>query len=379
MKPFSKNKTNTNSNTNTNSIKKIIFFNIIEFFLIILIVLGFYLSINVKSKRVVYIPKGSTAYIISYLNKNNYSLTFIDKYVINYFGYPQSGWIDLKSKSMKKLDFLYKLTHSKAALRTVTLIPGETYYYFLKEISKKLNLPIKNLHKSYFKYAYKLDGNILPQTYSLPLGMKSDDIILYLMNYASKEYKKYSNKIFGKYNKKDWYKYITIASIIQKESASKEEMPIVSSVIYNRLKKKMKLQMDGTLNYGKNSHLKVTSKMIKNDTSSYNTYKINGLPKNPVCAVEFEALKSAIFPKKTDFLYFMKSVKGDTHIFTNSYKKHVKIIKKVQNSTRYKKYLEKIKNKNKKLPKKTISNKKLHKSKQNKKINSTTKLWQSVY
>ena len=323
-----------------------------------------------------YIPKGSTYSIITYLNKNNYSLNYIDKFIIDIYGYPQSGWIDLKSTSMSKLDFLYKLTKSKAALKNVILIPGETYYYFLKQIANKLNISKVDLFKSYFKYAYKLDGNILPQTYSLPYGMNSDDVILYLINYTNKQYKNYSYKIFGTYNKKDWFRYISIASIIQKESASKQEMPIVSSVIFNRLKKNMNLEMDGTLNYGKNSHKKITSKLIKEDTSQYNTYKYKGIPKHPICAVEFEAIKSAIFPKKTDYLYFMKSAKGDSHIFTNSYKKHLKVIKDVQKSTRYKKYLKKIKQKSKKFIHKEKSNKKLHKKT---KSLSTKKLWQSVY
>jgi UPF0755 protein len=338
-----------------------------------MIVLSFYLSLNVNSKRVVFIPKGSTSYIITYLNKNNYALNLIDKIIINSFGYPQSGWIDLKSTAMSKLDFLHKITTSKAAIVNVTLIPGETYYFFLKQIAQKLKIKEEKLFQSYFKYAYKLDGNILPQTYSLPLGMKSDDIILYLINYASKEYKKYSLKIFGTYNKKDWFKYIAIASIIQKEAANKKEMPIVASVIYNRLNKNMKLEMDGTLNYGKNSHLKITRTMIKSDTTTYNTYKYKNIPKDPICAVEFEALKSAIFPKKTNYLYFMRNVKGDGHVFTQSYKEHLKVIKKVQKSKRYKKQLVKIKKKSKK------SNNKLQKNKKIKKKLSTKKLWQSVY
>lgn len=54
-------------------------------------------------------------------------------------------------------------------------------------------------------------------------------------------------------------------------------MPIVSAVIRNRLDKKMRLQMDGSLNYGKYSHTKVTPAMIRNDTTSYNTYRNDGI------------------------------------------------------------------------------------------------------
>ena len=329
------------------------------------------MTFNTDSKRVVFIPKGSTDSIITYLDKNNYDLNFIDSIIVKSMGYPQSGWIDLKDTNLKKYDFLYKLTKSKAALRNVTLIPGETYYFFLKQISKKLNISIKDLFISYSKYAYNLDGNILPQTYSLPIGMNSDDVILHLINYTNKKYKKFSLKIFGTYNQKAWFKYLIIASIIQKEAANKSEMPKVSSVIYNRIKKGMRLQMDGTLNYGKYSHLKITSKRIRNDFSNYNTYKYKGLPSDPICAVEFAAIKSAIFPQKTDYLYFMKSLKGNSHIFTTNYKDHIKVIKKVKHSKRY--------NSLRKKSKKRKYYKKLHKSTNIKKINSTKNLWKTVH
>jgi UPF0755 protein len=303
---------------------------------------------------VILIPKGSTASIVSYLDKKNYDMNYIDKFMIDRFGYPQSGWIDLKATKMSKFDFLYKLTRSKAALKKVTLIPGETYYFFLQEVAKKLNISTIKLFELYAQKAYMKDGNILADTYHIPYGMNETQLINYLLNDTKKRYKNFSKRIFGLYNKKNWYKYIIIASIIQKEAASKEEMPLVSSVIYNRLQKNMKLQMDGTLNYANFSHTKVTPKMIEEDTTSYNTYKNNGLPDDPICAVELDAIKAAIFPAKTDYLYFMKSANGKGHIFTNSYKKHLKVIKKVKKIKRkQKKKINKAKTvtKKKKTPK----------------------------
>lgn len=286
----------------------------------------FYLTLPIESKRVVFIPKGSTSNALSYLNQNGYSLNFVDRISLFFIGYPQSGWMDMGLKSdvtkMTKLDFLYKITTSKAALTTVTLVPGETYYFFLNELSQKLKLPREELFKVYYELAYKKDGNILSQTYNLPIGMNPRDLLLYLFQYTEEEYQKYSTKIFGKYNKDEWYRYITIASVIQKESASKEEMTQVSGVIYNRLAKKMKLQMDGTLNHGEFSHTKVTPTMIANDNTSYNTYKFSGIPTDPVCAVEFEAIKAAIFPAKNSYLFFMKKIDGSGHSFAQSFSDH---------------------------------------------------------
>lgn len=324
MIPFIKKKTKKDKKDKKNSVNAIIFLSIIvEVILVFSIVILFYLTLPVVSSKVIFIPKGSTNSTIIYLNKSGYDLNIIDKIIIKLKGYPQSGWIDLKSEYMTKADFINKLLTSKAALRQVTLIPGETYYYFFEDIANKFNLSHKKLLLAYKKYAYKLDGNILAESYSLPLGMKEDHLVFYLISFTNKRYEEFSNKIFGEYNKNSWYKYVTIASIIQKEAADIDEMPIVSSVIQNRLKKRMPLQMDGTLNYGIYSHTKVTAKMIREDNSPYNTYKYAELPKDPVCAVSLDAIKAAIFPVKSDYLYFVRDNRTGLHTFSKSYNAHI--------------------------------------------------------
>ena len=303
--------------------RSLIAFNIIEVFLVACIIILFYITIPMSSTKVLFIPKGSTNDTVFYLNKTGYELNVIDKVILRSIGFIQSGWISIDENRLTKMDFLYKLTTSKAALKNITLIPGETSYVFLKQLAKELNLSEKKLQEVYKKHLYKLDGNILAETYSLPYGMNEDHLIFYLLSQSNKKYEEFSKKIFGFYDKKKWYHYLSLASVIQKEAASIEEMPIVSSVIHNRLRRGMKLQMDGTLNYGKYSHVKVTSQRIKEDTSSYNTYKHNGLPKNPVSAVSLNAIKAAIFPVKSDYLYFVKDNKTGLHTFSKSYKKHV--------------------------------------------------------
>ena len=164
----------------------------------------------------------------------------------------------------------------------------------------------------------------------MPIGISEKNFIYLIVESSIKKHKELSNKFFGKYDEIRWFKYITIASIIQKEAASIEEMPKVSAVIYNRLKLGMKLQMDGTLNYGKYSHTRVTPAMIKNDDTSYNTYRFKGIPKYPVSSVSIDAIKAAIYPANVDYLYFMKNKQG-VHDFSKSYTKHLEHIKNVKN------------------------------------------------
>lgn len=275
----------------------------------------------------VFIPQGSVSKIITQLDKNNYKMSSIDKYTLYFLGHPQSGWINIGTNTLNRAEFLHKLTIAKAALETITLIPGETTEIFFHELAPKLNLNAKTLMQEFHKQSPFKEGMLFPETYKIPKGITEELLVKYLLAYSTNEFKKLSFKIFREYNEKKWHEYIIIASIIQKEAADNEEMPIISSVIRNRLKKGMKLQMDGTLNYGKYSHEKVTPQRIRSDNSSYNTYKFSGIPKEAVCNVSFEAIKAAIFPAKTEYLYFVRDKKTNKHIFTSTLKEHNKAIR----------------------------------------------------
>jgi UPF0755 protein len=296
---------------------------IISFVIILAIFVLFYLVQPVKTPKVLFVPKGSTNYIIEELQKNDIDILKFDKYILYFLGYVQSGWIDLKDTKMTKLEFLYRLTTSKAALKKLTIIPGETPYFVYKDISKKFNLDFIKIKENCDSLQYQF---IYPDTYYLPLGITENKICNYLVDNSLEKHKKISMKVFNDFNIIKYTKYLIIASIIQKEAANIEEMSLVSSVIYNRLKIRMKLQMDGTLNYGKYSHIKITPDRIKNDNSKFNTYKYYGIPDEIVGFVDKNAIKAAIFPKKTSYLYFVKD--GKSHKFSKSYKSHLYNVKK---------------------------------------------------
>ncbi|TKI69881.1 endolytic transglycosylase MltG [Sulfurimonas crateris] len=300
---------------------------IFEIVLIIMLSFMYYLNKPIKSPQVIYIPTGSINKIITHLNDKNFNVGKLDSLILRVIGSPQSGWINVGATLSTRGDFLYKLTTAKAALQNVTLIPGETTYIFLDQLSEELNLQRDILQKEYELQTKHIEGAFVPNTYSLPMGITEKMAIKILLNESLSQMKSLSMKIFGTYNEKKWFHFVTIASIIQKESANIKEMPLVSSVIYNRLKKGMKLQMDGTLNYGQYSHVRVTPKMIKEDRSMYNTYLHNGIPAAPVCNVSFDAIKAAIFPAQSDFLYFMKSKSGE-HTFSRNYSTHLTNIKR---------------------------------------------------
>jgi UPF0755 protein len=297
---------------------------------ILLVSIAFYITIPINiTTDTLKLPKGSITNTIKHLQNRGLKLSKIDIYLLDTLGQPKHGELNIGTGVINRIDFLNKLTTASEAINIITLIPGETRPIFLKEIAKTYKLDYKKLDNYYSKYSYYKEAGIIPDTYHVPKGIREEKLISFLVKLSEKRYQKLATQYLKKYDKKEWLKYLTIASIVQKESANSEEMPIVASVIYNRLKIDMALQMDGTLNYGEYSHTKVTPERIKNDKSGFNTYANRGLPPYPVCSVSIEAIEASLKPATTQYLYFMKNQNG-VHDFTNSYKEHLNNIKRAK-------------------------------------------------
>lgn len=316
---------------NTNSVLRIISW--IEWIILLLIIaLLFYISIPVETKNSVTIPKGSTSEsIISQLTLEGYDVGSIDRMILAKMGAIKSGEVRFgKSHTLPRIDFLYRLTQAKIPLYRITLIPGETTEIFLAQVADKLDINQTKLIEAYRHYAPYPEAAIAANTYLVPKKINEEKLIRFLLKNSQKQYKKLQKRYGADQNTSSWQRILTIASIIQKEAANNKEMPLISSVIYNRLKKKMRLQMDGTLNYGKYSHIKVTPQRIREDNTTFNTYKHRGLPDSPIGAVSPAAIDAALHPAQTNYLYFMRNKRTGTHDFTSTFTKHRRNINKVK-------------------------------------------------
>jgi UPF0755 protein len=120
------------------------------------------------------------------------------------------------------------------------------------------------------------------------------------------------------------YELITVASLVEEEAASPEERPLVASVIYNRLRKDMPLQIDATVQYALGRPKEELSLADLKIDSPYNTYENPGLPPSPICSPGRQSLEAAINPAETDYLYYVLKANGEEHFFTSNYNEFLK-------------------------------------------------------
>ena len=118
---------------------------------------------------------------------------------------------------------------------------------------------------------------------------------------------------------------IILASLVEKETAQVFEKPLIAAVFLNRLKKGMRLECDPTVIYGvklndPNFNTRLRTKQLREETP-YNTYRIFGLPKGPICNPGLGSIQAVLNPAETDYLYFVSKNNG-VHQFSATLREH---------------------------------------------------------
>jgi UPF0755 protein len=117
---------------------------------------------------------------------------------------------------------------------------------------------------------------------------------------------------------------VTLASLVEKETAKPEERPLVAAVYLNRLKIGMGLQCDPTVIYALQKAGKYTGNLTRADLqfdSPYNTYRYAGLPPGPIAAPGRPSIEAVLRPADAEYLYFVSRNDG-SHIFSRTYDEH---------------------------------------------------------
>lgn len=165
-----------------------------------------------------------------------------------------------------------------------------------------------------------VEGFLYPSTYSLLKVETPAELIRQMTGQFSKVYtEKFA--VAEKKSRLSRLQIITLASIVEKEAVAPEEMPVISSVFHNRLKKGMPLQSDPTAVYGLRAFGgKVSASDVRRDTP-YNTYLLKGLPPGPIGNPSAAAIEAALKPAATGYYYFVAKSDG-THHFSVSLDEH---------------------------------------------------------
>jgi len=136
---------------------------------------------------------------------------------------------------------------------------------------------------------------------------------------------------------------VTLASIIEKETAMNSEKDLIAGVYMNRLRRKMPLQADPTLIYAWNDYtIRRVLNRHKEIRSPYNTYKFPGLPPGPICIPSIASIDAVLNYRRTDYLYFCaKEDFSGYHTFARTLAEHNR------NAARYQRALQNANNKKK--------------------------------
>lgn len=219
-----------------------------------------------------------------------------------------------------------------------TILPGERLTAVKNNISQLPNMSEEGVQKALDSGQFRskflpegsnnLEGLLMPETYSIAENETEADLILRALQEF--EARASSAGLISKHGLTT-YEIIIVASMIEREAGNKEEKPRVASVIYNRLKIDMRLQIDATVAYGLNQ-TKLNPGDLQKDTP-FNTYTRAGLPPTPISMISIDSLLAAINPEDTNYLYYVLSNKetGD-HAFSKTYEEHLANIEKAKKS-----------------------------------------------
>lgn len=171
-----------------------------------------------------------------------------------------------------------------------------------------------------------LEGFLFPDTYRVYKDATPPEIIPKMLdNFEKKITPALLTEITAQ--SKSLYEVLIMASIIEREVPNEEDRKIVSGILWQRLAAKMPLQVDASLRYvigGRNPSL--SQEELKID-SPYNTYKYRGLPPTPICSPGESATRAAIYPKKSDYWYYLSTKEGQT-IFSKTLEEHNRAVEK---------------------------------------------------
>ncbi|MBI5787716.1 MAG: endolytic transglycosylase MltG [Candidatus Schekmanbacteria bacterium] len=239
----------------------------------------------------------------------------------------------LLNRALTPLQILNVLQQGKAYLYKVTIPEGFT----VRQISQLLSnrglaengqfFTIVN-SPAWAKTLLRLDinsleGYLFPDTYYFAKGVPVENIILAMVERFKQVFDEEQQRQALKSGLSP-HEIITLASLIEKETAVDAERPLISAVYHNRLKQGIRLQCDPTVIYALELLNQYDGNLSRDDLlldSPYNTYYYKGLPPGPIANPGEDSILAALNPAEEDYIYFVSRNDG-THQFSRSLDEH---------------------------------------------------------
>jgi UPF0755 protein len=168
-----------------------------------------------------------------------------------------------------------------------------------------------------------LEGYLFPETYAIPRGTTADELVAQMVALFKRLYDD-SLRTDAAAAGLTTRQVVTLASLIEKETARPEERPLVGAVYRNRLKLGMGMQADPTVIYALQKAGQYDGNLSRSDLqfdSPYNTYRYAGLPPGPIASPGLASLEAAVRPAPVAHLYFVSRNDG-SHVFADTLAEH---------------------------------------------------------
>jgi UPF0755 protein len=165
-----------------------------------------------------------------------------------------------------------------------------------------------------------LEGYLFPSTYLFPLDATPEQAAAILVDQFRKELPADARQRARRLGY-TLPQIVTVASLVEREAKADDERPLIASVIYNRLRKGMPLQVDASIEYALPHHAtEITRRDLAID-SPYNTYRHVGLPPTPIANPGLPSLLAALHPRRSDYYYYVYRGNGH-HAFARTLQEH---------------------------------------------------------
>lgn len=179
--------------------------------------------------------------------------------------------------------------------------------------------------------AKNLEGYLFPETYKLPRSATAGDLVTAMVRGFREVF---TPRLVEQARARQLTvrQAVTLASIVEKETAKADERPMVAAVYANRLKIGMGLQSDPTVIYALQQAKQYEGNLTRDNLtydSPYNTYRYAGLPPGPIAAPGRGSLEAAVQPASVDYLYFVSKNDG-SHVFAATLDEHNRNVYKYQ-------------------------------------------------